>query len=193
MRITKLNQIFGMLAEPTRPRPAAIVTLVRPVTDETRGLARSPAATPWRYDPISCRKKRADLKGSGSPTTSESNDAINQNQQLRRGGFDMFRGILTLTLSLCLGAAAAPAALAQRRHPSPNRRRTPSRWTPMFISTPSCRWTLRASNSPTSSRARKLQRPDEHVRQRARIPAGRFQGCRALQLRHAVFQSHGWT
>jgi len=25
----------------------------------------------------------------------------------------MFRGILTLTLSLCLGAAAAPAALAQ--------------------------------------------------------------------------------
>ena len=33
-----------------------------------------------------------------------------------------------------------------------------------------------------------LQGPDEHVRQRARIPAGRFQGCRALQLRHVVFR-----
>src|SRR5690349_1224803 len=29
----------------------------------------------------------------------------------------MFRGILTLTLSLCLGAAAAPAALAQTAAP----------------------------------------------------------------------------
>ena len=33
-----------------------------------------------------------------------------------------------------------------------------------------------------------LQGPDEHVRQRARISAGRFQRCRALQLRYAVFR-----
>src|SRR5689334_644350 len=31
----------------------------------------------------------------------------------RRGGFNMLRGFLTLTLSLCLGAVATPAALAQ--------------------------------------------------------------------------------
>ena len=101
----------------------------------------------------------------------------------------MFRGILPLALSLCLGAAAAPAALAQGTAPGiPRKRRMPSRWTPTFISIPSCRWTCPASNSPTSSPARNLQRPDEHVRQRARISAGRLQGCRALQLRHAVFR-----
>ncbi len=33
-----------------------------------------------------------------------------------------------------------------------------------------------------------LQGSDEHVRQRARIPAGRLQGCRALQLRYALFR-----
>ena len=37
----------------------------------------------------------------------------------------MFRRILSLTLSLCVGAATAPAALAQSAAPpSPNRRRT---------------------------------------------------------------------
>src|SRR5260370_38440621 len=38
-------------------------------------------------------------------------------QHTSEGGFDMFRAILTLTLSLCLGAVAAPAALAQAATP----------------------------------------------------------------------------
>ena len=37
------------------------------------------------------------------------------------------------------------------------------------------------------------QRPDEHVRQRPGISAGRFQGRRAAQLRHALFRLRGST
>ena len=43
------------------------------------------------------------------------------------------------------------------------------------------------------ARQRIRQRPDEHVRQRSGVSARRFQGRRAAELRHALFQSHGST
>jgi len=45
------------------------------------------------------------------------NEAANHKSTIQKRRFDMFRGILPLTLSLCLGAAAAPTALAQSAAP----------------------------------------------------------------------------
>ena len=46
-----------------------------------------------------------------------SEDHTSKTAHIRKGVFDMFRGILKLTLCLCLGAAAMPAALAQSAAP----------------------------------------------------------------------------
>src|SRR5258705_8816420 len=52
------------------------------------------------------------LTASDAPSFSQTTIA-----DIKRGEFDMFRGILTLTLSLCLCAATAPVALAQTTAP----------------------------------------------------------------------------
>ena len=88
MRIAKLNQIFAVVTA------AACLAMTLP------------AALRFRTD-----------RGVLRPL-SQTNEATNTTiAHIGRGGFDMFRGILTLTLSLCLGAAAAPAALAQAVSP----------------------------------------------------------------------------
>ena len=106
----------------------------------------------------------------------------------------MFRGILTLTLSLCLGAAAAPAALAQAAAPITEQEAHAIAVDAYIYFYPLLSMDIsRKQFTNVEPRQGIWQGPDEHVRQRARISASRFQRCRALQLRHAVFHLHGST
>src|SRR3979411_1819586 len=58
-----------------------------------------------------------DCAGGQGELNAETSDDGTHRRTAHQGVFDMFRGILKLTMCLCLGAAAAPAALAQAAPP----------------------------------------------------------------------------
>ena len=89
----------------------------------------------------------------------------------------MFRGILTLTLSLCLGAAAAPAALAQTAAPI-TEQEAHAIGVDAYVYFYSAHDDGHHAQAIHQHRAGQgvRQRPDEHVRQRPEYPPADFKG-----------------
>ena len=81
----------------------------------------------------------------------------------------MLRGILILTLSLCLGAAAAPAALAQAAPPINEQEAHAIAVDAMFTLPHHVDGRVPEA---IHQRHNRFQGSDEHVRQRARVSTG---------------------
>jgi hypothetical protein len=82
-----------------RPEQCVLLLAIRDLARHSENASGSLKRTLGKHEDSARQSRQAE----------HSDDSINQKTaHIRRGGFDMFRGILALTLSLCLGAAAAP-------------------------------------------------------------------------------------
>ena len=106
----------------------------------------------------------------------------------------MFRGILPLTLSLCLGARQHPPRWPNRQRRSPNRRRTLSQWTPTSIFIPCMSMDItRKQFTNVDAGKESFKGPMNTFVNVPEYPPADFKGVVRLEFRYALFRLPGWT